>query len=169
MRARTLLLTLGVMLACGVSAAQADEHFARDPGQAIDADYTAKIAQYTTQPRFNTVLTDYLPASASVPTPARVLGDVAGAPDFLPYTADVHRYFRMLAAATPRVRVLQQSTGLRIGPNGRTSPTAIAIHVNVARETDHDGRSPTVENQSAVGSQDFKADAKDDGAVGIVL
>ena len=59
---------------------------------------------------------------------------------------------------TPRVRVLQQSTGLRIGPNGRTSPTAIAIHVNVARETDHDGRSPTVENQSAVGSQDFKAD-----------
>ena len=68
---------------------------------------------------------------------------------------------------TPRVRVLQQSTGLRIGPNGRTSPTAIAIHVNVARETD--SQSPTVENQSAVGSREFKADAKDDGAVGIVL
>src|SRR5690606_3936904 len=35
---------------------------------------------------------------------------IAGAPDFLPYAADVHRYFRMLADATPRVRVVTIGT-----------------------------------------------------------
>ena len=40
-----------------------------------------------------------------MPTPAKVLGDVAGAPDMLPYAEDVYRYFRMLAAASPRVKV----------------------------------------------------------------
>src|SRR5690606_12716179 len=49
--------------------------------------------------------TDYLPASDAVPTPLDVLGHIAGAPGYLPYVADVHRYFRELAAASPRVRV----------------------------------------------------------------
>jgi hypothetical protein len=88
------------------TAAQADDSFARDPAQAVDAAYSAKIAEYTTDPSFNTPLTDYLPASATVPTPEAVLGDIAGAPDRLPYTTDVHRYFRLLAQATPRVRVV---------------------------------------------------------------
>ncbi|MCC7254781.1 MAG: hypothetical protein IT467_02500 [Dokdonella sp.] len=105
MQAGSLVLAMAAIVGFGAAAAHADNRYARDPAQAVDAPYTAKIAQYTTQPRFNTILTDYLPASTSVPTPAKVLGDVAGAPDFLPYTADVHRYFRMLAAATPRVRV----------------------------------------------------------------
>ncbi len=69
--------------------------------QPIDADATAKIRKYTTAPEFNSPLTDYLPASSAVPSPSAVLGDVAGAPGILPYAADVHRYFRMLAAATP--------------------------------------------------------------------
>ena len=51
------------------------------------------------------LFTDYLPASPSVPTPVKVLGDIAGAPGILPYAEDVYRYFRMLAAATPRVQV----------------------------------------------------------------
>ncbi|TAN05517.1 MAG: hypothetical protein EPN38_11285 [Rhodanobacteraceae bacterium] len=79
--------------------------YARAPDQPIDQAYTAKIARYTTAPYFNTPLTDYLPASASVPTPATVLGDIAGAPDTLPYAETVYRYFRLLAKATPRVRV----------------------------------------------------------------
>ncbi len=95
-----------IAVAMASAQAQADDRYARDPAQPVDAAYTAKIAQYTTDPSFNTRLTDYLPASTTVPTPDKVLGDVAGAPDHLPYTADVHRYFRMLAAATPRVRVV---------------------------------------------------------------
>ncbi len=86
--------------AIGVAAA-----YARDPQQPIDQDYTAHILKYTTEPYFNSPLTDYLPASKTVPTPAKVLGDVSGAPNMLPYAEDVYKYFRLLAAATPRVRV----------------------------------------------------------------
>src|ERR671938_243880 len=55
----------------------------RDPNQPVDEEYTRKIKEYTTQPYFNSPLTDYLPASPSVPTPKVVLGDVAGAPNML--------------------------------------------------------------------------------------
>ncbi len=79
--------------------------FQRDPKQPIDESYTQLIKKYTTAPAFNSPLTDYLPASNSIPTPAKVLGDVAGAPGILPYAEDVYRYFRLLAAATPRVKV----------------------------------------------------------------
>lgn len=106
MHLKMLAAVVALAAACATAAAQQADPFARDPAQAVDAAYGAKIAQYTTAPRFNTALTDYLPASSTVPTPAVVLGDVAGAPDMLPYTADVHRYFRLLAAATPRVRVV---------------------------------------------------------------
>jgi hypothetical protein len=79
--------------------------YARDPNQAIDRDYTQHMAQYTTDPSFTSSLVDYLPASPTVPTPAKILGDVAGAPDTLPYAEDVYKYFRLLASSTPRVRV----------------------------------------------------------------
>ena len=80
-------------------------NFARDPQQPIDQDYTDHIHKYTTDPTFTSPLVDYLPASKTVPTPAKVLGDVSGAPDILPYAEDVYKYFRMLAAASPRVKV----------------------------------------------------------------
>lgn len=106
MHAKKMLAVMALAMGCTSLPALADDHYARDPAQPVDAAYTAKIAQYTTAPQFNTPLTDYLPASKTVPTPDKVLGDVAGAPDYLPYSADVHRYFRLLAAATPRVRVV---------------------------------------------------------------
>jgi hypothetical protein len=83
----------------------AAETFQRDPKQAIDESYTQLIRKYTTAPALNSPLTDYLPASSSIPTPAKVLGDVAGAPDVLPYAEEVYRYFRLLEAASPRVKV----------------------------------------------------------------
>ncbi len=102
-------IVLGIVLAAFagtfVGNAVADDTYARDPHQPVDAAYTQKIPQYTTAPEFNSPLTDYLPASDTVPTPAKVLGDVAGAPNYLPYSADVYRYFRALAAASPRVKV----------------------------------------------------------------
>ena len=79
--------------------------FARDPGQPIEQQYTDQIHKYTTDPSFTSPLVDYLPASKTVPTPAKVLGDVAGAPDMLPYAEDVYKYFRLLAASSPRVKV----------------------------------------------------------------
>ncbi len=80
--------------------------FDRDPKQQIDEEYTKKIQRYTTDPSFTSPLVDYLPASKSVPTPAKVLGDIAGAPDMLPYSEDVYKYFRLLASTTPRVKVV---------------------------------------------------------------
>ena len=77
----------------------------RDPSQPVDEEYTKKIREYTTEPFFLSPLVDFLPASSTVPTPKAVLGDVAGAPGKLPYSADVHRYMRMLEKASPRVRV----------------------------------------------------------------
>ena len=59
----------------------------RDPAQPIDEEYTRKIREYTTAPFFNSPLTDYLPASKTVPTPKAVLGDIAGAPGILPVLA----------------------------------------------------------------------------------
>ena len=52
----------------------------RDPNQPVDEEYTRKIREYTTETFFNSPLTDYLPASKSVPTPKAVIGDIAGAP-----------------------------------------------------------------------------------------
>lgn len=73
--------------------------------QPIDAEYTAKINKYTTEPYFTSPLVDYLPASKTVPTPEKVLGDVSGAPGILPYAEQVYAYMRMLEKATPRVKV----------------------------------------------------------------
>ncbi|MBZ5621910.1 MAG: hypothetical protein LAQ69_24765 [Acidobacteriia bacterium] len=77
----------------------------RDAGQAVDEEYTKKIREYTTETFFNSPLTDYLPASKTVPTPKAVLGDVAGAPGILPYSYEVYSYMRMLEKASPRVKV----------------------------------------------------------------
>ena len=79
--------------------------FGRDPGQPVDQQYTDQIRKYTTDPSFISPLVDYLPASKTVPTPAKVLGDVSGAPDMLPYAEDVYKYFRLLEASSPRVKV----------------------------------------------------------------
>jgi len=70
-----------------------------------DNDYSKKIREYTTEPYFMTELVDHLPMSGKVPSPDKVLGYVVGTPNKLTYTKDVHRYFREIAKASPRVRV----------------------------------------------------------------
>lgn len=94
---------LGVLFSA--TAARSQTNYARDASQPVDSVYTQHILKYTTEPYFNSPLTDYLPASKAVPTPMKVLGDVSGAPNMLPYAEDVYKYFRMLAAASPRVKV----------------------------------------------------------------
>jgi hypothetical protein len=97
----------------------------RDANQPVDEAYTQKIREYTTEPFFNSPLTDYLPASKTVPTPKAVLGDVAGAPNILPYSEAVYRYMRMLEKASPRVKVFSI---------GRTEEGREMIAVAVASE-----------------------------------
>src|SRR5262245_40587276 len=82
----------------------------RDPKQAIDPEYTKKIREYTTESFFLSPLVDYLPASRTVPTPRAVLGDIAGAPNKLPYSREVYQYMRMLDDASERVKVYSIGT-----------------------------------------------------------
>ena len=103
----TLFLLL--LAATAVAGAQTGK-YARDPRQTIDEEYTKKIREYTTEPFFTSPLVDYLPASKTVPTPKAVLGDVAGAPGKLPYSAQVHEYMRLLEKASPRAKVYSIGT-----------------------------------------------------------
>ncbi|MEO6865326.1 MAG: M14 family zinc carboxypeptidase [Gemmatimonadaceae bacterium] len=94
-------------LACGVAACLAVRATAQAP-QRIDSVYSAQIRALTpVDPRwkFSTELVDHLPYSATVPTPLKVLGYVPGTLGRLSRTADLNKYFRALAAASPRVKV----------------------------------------------------------------
>jgi Zinc carboxypeptidase len=104
------LLALTALAAPSFTRADGDTPPGRDPKQAIDEAYTAKIRKYTTQPYFSSPLVDYLPASKTVPTPEVVLGDVSGAPGILPYAEDVYKYMRLLEKASPRVKVFSIGT-----------------------------------------------------------
>ncbi|MCU0622789.1 MAG: hypothetical protein MUF53_02860 [Gemmatimonadaceae bacterium] len=75
------------------------------PGQAVDTAYTRLIKANLRDARITSELVDYLPASATVPTPLAFHGRIIGQPGVLTYTKDIHRYFRALDAASPRVKV----------------------------------------------------------------
>ncbi len=134
----------------------APERFARDPNQPVDQSYTERIQKYTTQPSLNSPLTNYLPAGRSVPTPEKVLGDVAGAPNMLPYAEDVYRYFRMLAAASPRVKVFT------IGhtEEGREMiAAAVADESLLAKAKQNDERLAKLADPRSIGMNDSTAES----------
>ena len=70
--------------------------------QPIDEEYTRLIAEHLQDDRITTELVDHLPASETVPTPLDFHGRIVGTPDELTYAADIHRYMRAIAAASPR-------------------------------------------------------------------
>ena len=104
LRPRPAVILLALALALS-AAASPQAPAGPSPAQAVDKGYTAKILEYTTEKFFLTEFVDHLPASDTVPTPLKVLGHIAGAPDVLDHSADIYKYFRSLAAATPRVQV----------------------------------------------------------------
>ena len=61
--------------------------------------------EWTGDPRYGSPLVDHLPKVPGIPTPKDVLGYHVGAPRKLTYYADILKYYRALAAATPRVKV----------------------------------------------------------------
>src|SRR3954468_14885741 len=77
----------------------------RDPAQQQDADFEKSVKAWTTQPYYISPLVDHLPIVKGIPTPKDVLGYHIGAPYKLTYYADILKYYRALAAATPRVKV----------------------------------------------------------------
>jgi hypothetical protein len=128
--------------------------FARDPGQPIDRQYTDQIHKYTTDPSFLSPLVDYLPASKNVPTPAKVLGDVSGAPDMLPYAEDVYKYFRLLEASSPRVKVFT----IGHSEEGREMiAAAIADPKLLANAKENDARLAQLSDPRTIGLDDAKA------------
>jgi hypothetical protein len=125
-----------------------------DTKQPIDQSYTEKINQYTTEPYFNSPLTDYLPASKTVPTPAKVLGDVSGAPGILPYAEDVYKYFRLLEKSTPRVKVFS----IGHSEEGREMiAAAIADESLLARLPENDARLAKLADPRTINMDDAKA------------
>ncbi|HMY72783.1 MAG TPA: M14 family zinc carboxypeptidase [Blastocatellia bacterium] len=74
--------------------------------QQMDEDFARSVKDWTTKPEFISPLVDHLPKVAGVPSPKDVLGYHIGQPKKLTYTADSYKYYRRLAAATPRVKVI---------------------------------------------------------------
>ena len=105
-----LLFASALFISTAAFATHAQNRMIRASSQPIDEEYTKKIREYTTEPFFNSPLTDYLPAAPNVPTPKAMLGDVAGAPGKLPYAEEVYRYMRLLEKASPRVKVFSIGT-----------------------------------------------------------
>ena len=77
----------------------------RDSSQPQDEEFAKLVAEWTTAPNYLSPLVDHLPKVQGIPSPNDVLGHHIGAPATLTYYADILKYYRALAAATPRVKV----------------------------------------------------------------
>src|ERR1051325_11668470 len=71
-----------------------------------DPEFARLGKEWTTRPAFISPLVDHLPKVSGVPSPKDTLGHYIGEPKKLTYYADILKYYRALAAATPRVKVL---------------------------------------------------------------
>jgi hypothetical protein len=78
--------------------------------QPQDPDFAKAVKEWTTSPQFMSPLVDHLPKVAGVPSPKDVLGYYIGTPKKLTKVADIGRYYRALAAASKRVKVLPAGT-----------------------------------------------------------
>jgi hypothetical protein len=106
-RSRWVTIAIGAaLLVAGVSIpAQQMVTETRDPAQTQDEEFAKLVKEWTTQPYFISPLVDHLPKVPGIPSPKDVLGYHIGAPSKLTYYADALKYYRALAAATPRVKV----------------------------------------------------------------
>jgi hypothetical protein len=77
----------------------------RDPAQQQDTSFARAHREWLPNTRLTSPLVDHLPRVPGIPTPNDILGYHIGAPRTLTYYADQLRYYRALAAATPRVQV----------------------------------------------------------------
>ncbi len=97
MRFRSIIALFA--LAAGVGLAQ--------PKPVPDEEFAKLVKEWTTRPEFMTPVVDHLPKVAGIPSPKDVLGYYIGAPKKLTNTEGLAKYYRALAAATPRVKVFE--------------------------------------------------------------
>lgn len=128
-------IPLALLLAAGCLQAQKKKAVAPPPPPPVviqhnDDGYTSKILADTTEKFFLTELVDHLPASETVPTPEKVLGYIAGAPNHLTYSKDIYKYMRALEGATKRVKIFS----LGKTEEGRdTMILAVSDEANIAK------------------------------------
>ncbi len=155
----------GLFLAAAAGAALGQtpsNPYARDPKQRVDEEYSKKIKEYTTAPYFSSPLVDYLPASKTVPTPAAVLKDVAGAPGILPYSREVYAYMRMVEKASPRVKVFTIGTT----EEGREMiAVAVSSEANMAKLDENRARLAKLGDPRTIDMNDGEADRLVDQSV----
>src|SRR4026207_134912 len=96
---------LASVLLAGALAAQQLSTDTRDPNQKQDPSFAKSYKEWLPNPKLGSPLVDHLPLVDGIPTPKDILGYHVGAPRKLTYYADLLRYYRARAAATPRVRV----------------------------------------------------------------
>lgn len=94
-RAILISVLLGVTAQVGVAQQSMDEEFAR------------AVREWTTKPEFLSPLVDHLPRVEGIPSPKDFLGYHIGEPKRLTNTARIYGYYRALAAATPRLKVME--------------------------------------------------------------
>jgi Zinc carboxypeptidase len=75
--------------------------------QQMDPEFAKSQKEWTTRPEFSSPLVDHLPKSSTVPSPKDVLGYYIGEPKKLTYYGDILKYYRALAAKSPRVRIVE--------------------------------------------------------------
>src|ERR1051326_8422879 len=97
-----------ILLISGIAAALAI--FAQTGTQLQDPAYARLVKEWTTRSEFMSPLVDHLPKATGIPSPKDVLGYHIGAPKKLTHVADLGRYYRDLAAASKRVKVLTAGT-----------------------------------------------------------
>ncbi len=93
------ICTLILLISLSVSAQQ-------NQAQQMDEDFAKSVKEWTTRPEFISPLVDHLPKVPGVPSPKDALGYHIGTPKKLTRTPEIYRYYRELAAKSPRVKVL---------------------------------------------------------------
>src|SRR6188474_3479503 len=103
-------MKLSRILLLSAAAAVAVVLSAQGTSQPQDAEYAKLVKEWTTRPEFMSPLVDHLPKVAGVPSPKDVLGYYIGMPKKLTRVADLGRYYRALAGASKRVKVIPAGT-----------------------------------------------------------
>jgi len=101
----TILLGVALLLLAVVITPAQQITETRDPKQKQDEEFAKLYKDWTGDPKYGSPLVDHLPLVEGIPTPKEVLGYCIGAPQKLTYYADMLKFYRALAAATPRVKV----------------------------------------------------------------
>src|SRR5467141_1477917 len=101
------LFVMAVTLGAGVTAQSTGKKaVGASASVSDDAEFARLAKEWTTRPEFMSPLVDHLPKVAGLPSPKDVLGHHIGEPKKLTYYADILKYYRALAAATPRVKIV---------------------------------------------------------------